>query len=284
MSAVSVVIPVFNRAHVVARAIDSALAQNAAGCAVDVIVVDDGSSDDLAGALRPYGDRVTCIRHVSNAGAAAARNTGVAAAAGDYVAFLDSDDEWLPQKLATQLAAMHREQWAASCTAYFLARQGAAEFVSPRIKTGPLALADLVWGCFVSPGSTLMFERRVFADVGPLDTTLGRLEDWDWLLRYARTRGLGFIAEPLARIHVSPHTNTAPVLAAIEALRGKHAAGLDARDRRHFEAALDLEKAAAFYRGGSMTQAVPAFVRSLARSPITHPALAAVLHNRWTRL
>jgi glycosyltransferase involved in cell wall biosynthesis len=283
VTTVSVIIPVFNRAHLVASAVGSVLAQKCENCDVRVVVVDDGSSDDLAEALRPYGARVSCIRHDKNAGAAAARNTGVGAVTGEYVAFLDSDDEWLPSKLARQIELMRQHRWVASCTAYYLSRPGTPEIISPRIETGQISLADLVWGCFVSPGSTLMFERSIFADVGPLDATLGRLEDWDWLLRYARTRSLGFIAEPLARIHVSPQSNAAPVLAAIDALRSKHSASLGARDRRHFEAALDLEMAAAFYRTGRPGRAVPAFLRSLARAPFAHPALAAVLHNRSAR-
>jgi glycosyltransferase involved in cell wall biosynthesis len=283
VTTVSVVIPVFNRAHLVATAIDSVLKQEWHDCAVDIIVVDDGSSDDLTGALARYRGQVTCVRHERNAGAAAARNTGVAAARGDYVAFLDSDDEWLPRKLARQIGLMREFHWPASCTAYYLSRSGAADFVSPRMDSALLSRADLVWGCFVSPGSTLVFERAVFSEVGPLDTQLGRLEDWDWLLRYAAQRELAFIAEPLARIHVSPHTNAAAVLAAIEALRTKHSAGLAPRDRRHFAAALDLEKAAAFYRSGRLVSAVPALLKSLVRAPVTHPALAAVLHNRSAR-
>jgi glycosyltransferase involved in cell wall biosynthesis len=276
---VSVVIPAFNRAHVIRRAINSVLNQQC-DHSVDILVVDDGSSDDLAGALRPYDGKVSLTRHDKNAGAAAARNTGVAASRGEYVAFLDSDDEWLPGKLARQVGLMQAQRWAASCTAYYLAKSGAPEFTSPRIGSGLLSLSDLVWGCFVSPGSTLVFERSVFGDVGPLDTKLGRLEDWDWLLRYTKARDLAFIAEPLSRIHVSPHTNTASVLAAINALDAKHSGSLGARDRRHFAAALDMERAAAFYRSGRLAKAIPAFVRSWVRSPIAHPALAAVLHNR----
>jgi glycosyltransferase involved in cell wall biosynthesis len=275
--------PVYNRAQVVVPAIESVLAQTCAGCTVELIVVDDGSSDDLAGALRPYAGRLTLIHHGSNAGAAAARNTGVAAATGDYVAFIDSDDEWLPGKLARQLEAMKAQGWAASCTAYYLVRLGAAQILSPGLSTGALSQDELVWGCFISPGSTLMFERGLFAEVGPLDTTLGRLEDWDWLLRYARTRSLGFMAEPLARIHVTPYANVTPVLAAIAALRAKHSKVLGARDRRHFEAALDFETAATFYRAGRRGRAALALLKSFARAPLQHRAAAAVLHNLWAR-
>jgi glycosyltransferase involved in cell wall biosynthesis len=283
LTSITVVIPAFNRAHLIATAIESVLKQDRSDHVMDIIVVDDGSTDDLAGALRPFGAQVTCIRHLNNSGAAAARNTGVAAARGEYIACLDSDDEWLPGKLQKQLTLMRQRQWALSCTAYYLCRAGAAEIISPRLKSGMLALSDLVWGCFVSPGSTLMFERRLFEEVGPFDTGLRRLEDWDWLLRCAGKHDLAFISEPLARIHVAMNATAAGVLGSIEILRGKHAAALAARDRRHFEAALELETAAAFYRTGEWQKALPALLRSVARSPLRHPALMAVLHNRLVR-
>jgi glycosyltransferase involved in cell wall biosynthesis len=276
---ISAVVPVFNRAHVVARAIDSALRQVCDG-AIEVILVDDGSSDDLDAALKPYRNRVTLIRHARNSGAAAARNTGVAAASGDYVAFLDSDDAWLPGKLARQTEAMRKNKWTASCTAFQLVRPGAPDIVAPRYAEGPLRLADLVWGCFVSPGSTLVFERGVFDEIGPLDTRLGRLEDWDWLLRYTQTNTLGFIAEPLARIAASAHCDADAVLSALETLRVKHSPQLERRDRRSFAAALDFERAGALYRAGNRASALPMLLRSCLRSPLGHPALSAVLHNR----
>ena len=279
MTDVSVIIPVFNRARTVGRAIDSVLRQNWPHGAIDLIVVDDGSSDDLADALRTYGNRLRCIRHARNVGAAAARNTGIAAASGDYIAFLDSDDEWLPEKLAAQIAAMRARAWRASCTAYFLVGEGVADLVSPWSIADCLTLADMVWGCFVSPGSTLVVERTVFDEIGSLDASLGRLEDWDWLLRYTFLEPLGFIPEPLARVHVSTHANAAPVLAAIEVVRAKHLSSLSPRDRAHFAAALDFEKAAALYRAGQYGRAIPPFLKSWSRSPLHHPPLRAVLHN-----
>jgi glycosyltransferase involved in cell wall biosynthesis len=284
MTIVSAIVPVFNRAHVVGRAVESALAQaKAVDCTIDVIVVDDGSTDDLESALGPYADRVSRIRHACNRGAAAARNTGIAAASGDYIALLDSDDEWLPDKLAKQLAIMRRHRWRASCAAFYLQRSQGSQIVSPRYATGPLDIADLVWGCFVSPGSTLVFERSVFAEVGLLDTQLGRLEDWDWLLRYAHENKLGFIDQPLARIKASSYQDSAAVLSAIEIIRAKHWPNLSPRDRRRFDAALDLERAAALYRGGHQIAALPLAMRSLVRAPLRHEALAAILHNRLAR-
>ena len=94
---VSVIIPTFNRASVIARAVESVIVQLADGD--ELIVVDDGSTDDTARALARFGPRVRLIS-VENGGAGRARNRGVSEARGDLVAFLDSDDEWMPGKLA----------------------------------------------------------------------------------------------------------------------------------------------------------------------------------------
>ncbi len=280
MTSVSVVIPVYNRAHSIRRSVDSALAQGEGTPAVNVIVVDDGSSDNLEAALAPYGDKVLLLRHQSNAGAAAARNTGVTAATGEFVAFLDSDDVWLPGKLSAQLAAMRDGGWRASCTSYRLFREGKKPLISPRYRSGALGLDDLVWGCFVSPGTTLVFERAIFSEIGPLFTGLTRLEDWDWLLRFCDRYPLGFVGEPLAEIAASSFSDATKLLAAIEMLRARRLPGLAQRLQRPFSAALDMEKAAALFRAGSRFGAVLPLISSLLRAPIGHKGVAAIVHNR----
>src|SRR5437763_447547 len=100
MKTVSVIIPAYNFARYVPEAIDSVLAQTYAP--FEVIVVDDGSTDDTPKVLAAYGNRIRAIRQV-NQGVAAARNTGLAAAGGEYVAFIDSDDTWEPRKLQLQM-------------------------------------------------------------------------------------------------------------------------------------------------------------------------------------
>lgn len=104
-AAISVVIPTFNRAHLIGATIESILQQTAP--AAEIIVVDDGSTDDTAGALAPFGSRLEVIRR-ANSGDLASRNAGLARAQGALVAFCDSDDLWRPDHLARSLAAWER--------------------------------------------------------------------------------------------------------------------------------------------------------------------------------
>ena len=172
--------------------------------------------------------------------------------------------------------------WQASCTAYRLSRFG-REIVSPRCPTGTLQFDDLAWGCYVSPGSTLIARRSLFAEVGPIDTTLRRLEDWDWLLRYAERYPLGFLAQPLARIEPSGPPNLLAARAAIESIREKHQSRMNAGARRNFLAGLDIERAALHYRYGERAAALLAIMKSLVRAPLNNRALAAILHNKFLR-
>lgn len=285
MPAVTVIIPVFNRAHIVERAIASVFAQDVPfdGWSINVVVVDDGSTDDLHEALRRFGGSVTCIRHGRNKGAAAARNSGVAAAEGEYIAFLDSDDTWLSGKLAAQIGFMEAHGHLASCTAYLLKRPNMPEILSPRYPTGLLGPSDIAWGCFVSPGSTLVCRRETFAEVGMYDEELRRLEDWDWLLRYTKLHLLGFLAQPLARIEVAPHAKATILFAALDRLEARYINALPPCERRNFAAALCIERAAVLYRGGHLFSSLMALVKSLYLQPFGNAALAAVLHNRLWR-
>jgi glycosyltransferase involved in cell wall biosynthesis len=282
MPSISVIIPIWNRAHSVGKAIESVLSQALPdGYSLEILVVDDGSSDAPHTTLARFGDRIRLLRHPTNLGAAAARNTGCEAAGGEYIAFLDSDDWWLPGKLVAQMAFMREQNFDVSCTAYLLER-GPGEFiVSPRLRTAGLALSDTVWGCFIGPGSTLLCKTAIFRDIGPLDTTLRRLEDWDWLMRLTRRRRLGFLAEPLAGVEPSTGTDPTVVLAALERIAAKHLSELTGTDRRHFKAAYHMQRGAALMpsdKGVAMGE----LLLSFGLSPFNR-ALLAVLHNRLAR-
>src|SRR5207253_2812039 len=102
---VSTVIPAYRASRTIGRAVDSLLSQTRPPD--EIVIVDDGSPDDLAAAVKPYGDRVQLLRKV-NGGAASARNLGIESARGDLIGFLDADDYWEPSKLERQLDILQR--------------------------------------------------------------------------------------------------------------------------------------------------------------------------------
>jgi GT2 family glycosyltransferase len=182
---VSVVIPTFNRRELVRQAVASVCAQRAAEC--EIIVVDDGSADGTAEALRAeFGAQIRLIR-TENRGVAAARNLGVASSRGELIAFLDSDDLWLPDKVAAQLAFCAEHPGAAICqTEEIWMRNGVR--VNPcahhRKPSGDIFEPSLRL-CLVSP-SAVMLRRSLFEGVGGFDESLAVCEDYDLWLRIAR--------------------------------------------------------------------------------------------------
>lgn len=270
---VSVVIPVYNRADLIARAVQSALSQSYRS--IEVIVVDDASTDGTGGVLAGLADpRLRCLEHPVNRGAAAARNTGVAAARGEYIAFLDSDDVWFPDKLARQVAAMRGQppEIAGHVCGYDCRRDGyPARRVVPDWTPRNFRRRQL-YGCTCGPGTTLLCRRAMFTTVGPFDEELRRLEDWDWLLRIAE-KGYRLLGSPeiLARVEVSAANTRRGVDAAIERIRRRHlaqAARQGAAARRIFEASLHIESAAAAFGDRAYAHAVLAVLRSLACYPL----------------
>ncbi|HQL63938.1 MAG TPA: glycosyltransferase family 2 protein [bacterium] len=205
----SVVIPVYNSASTLGRAIRSVQSQTFQD--FEVIVVDDGSSDSSEMICRTTGDaRIRYFRHEMNRGAAAARNTGIRAAQGEYVAFLDSDDEWLPAKLESQRRVMNespsRVGGVVTWTYIHLRDEGL--ILTNRVEIGPSLRKDLSLGCCFNPGSSLMVRREVYNQVGMYDESLRRHEDWDWLFRFADRFTLEVVRQPLVRVY---RGNTPPI-------------------------------------------------------------------------
>ena len=126
---VSVVIPTYNRAYIVGRTIESVLAQTYSP--VEILVIDDGSTDDTPAVVGRFGDRVRYIRQ-PNGGVAVARNHGFAEARGEFVALLDSDDEWLPWKLEAQVAFLRRHPELGMCWTDMIAVDDDGRLVSPK--------------------------------------------------------------------------------------------------------------------------------------------------------
>jgi glycosyltransferase involved in cell wall biosynthesis len=193
---ISAVIPTFNRRGFVCEALGSVLAQR--GVAFETIVVDDGSTDGTAAALeREFGARIRVV-HSEHRGVAAARNLGVASSCGELIAFLDSDDLWLSEKLATQVAFFRTHPEAEICqTEEVWVRNGVR--VNPRARhrkpSGDIFEPSLRL-CLVSP-SAVMLRRRLFERAGGFDEHLPACEDYDLWLRIARDTPVWLVEQPL---------------------------------------------------------------------------------------
>ena len=196
MTAVSVVIPTFNRAQEVRRAIFSVLSQTHNH--YEIIVVDDGSTDGTGSHLAPLAGVIKYRAHATNRGVSAARNTGIKAARYPLISFLDSDDHWLPQKLAIQIR-FHEENpdALASQTEELWMRRGRR--VNPgrrhRKPSGEIFVPSLRL-CLVSP-SAVMIRRQLLDEVGLFDESLPACEDYDLWLRIACRHAIHLIERPL---------------------------------------------------------------------------------------
>jgi glycosyltransferase involved in cell wall biosynthesis len=283
---ISVIIPLYNRREEIGRAVASALRQSHAPH--EIVVVDDASRDDSASAVAALGDRrIRLVRHERNRGAAAARNTGIAAAEGEWIALLDSDDEWEPEKLTRQLAALRAvpNTPAASVTGYVIRdyRTGEQRAFTPRPEDA--TLDALVWGCPLGVGSTLLARRAVFAEIGAFDPDLPRLEDWEWLLRYLPAHRLGVVPDPLTIVHKASDPSRAQVFASLARIRARHRDDWYRRSwiaGRKFDSTLLVEEAAAAHYAGANGRAAALALKAFAAYPL-RPGLLSLLARRSLR-
>ena len=192
---VSVIIPTFNRGWVLKEAIDSVLAQDFKD--FELIVVDDGSTDNTPQILDAYHQDLMVIRQ-PNLGVSAARNRGIAAAGGGLIAFLDSDDLWLPRKLSRQVDFFNSNPDAViNQTEEIWIRNGVR--VNPKTRhhkfSGMIFERSLAL-CLVSP-SAVMMRRSLFDEIGLFDENLPACEDYDLWLRISWRYPVHLIETPL---------------------------------------------------------------------------------------
>lgn len=214
---ISTVIPTRNRPLLVERAVKSALAQTFKE--IEVIVMIDGSDASTRAVLAEINDpRLKCIELQIPGGAAAARNAGVFEAAGEWIAFLDDDDEWLPQKLERQIEVANLSQYEFPIVASRLtARSPKGDYIRPTrflslsepISEYLLARNSLFQGEGLIQTSVLLTKKKLLQQV-PFRTDLQRHQDWDWLLRVSNLADVGieFVSEPLAIWYVDEKRKT----------------------------------------------------------------------------
>lgn len=201
---ITIVIPTYNHERFLVDAVKSALAQTYP--LIEIIVVDDGSTDNTPVVMAPYTDQVTYIRQ-ANRGLSGARNTGILAARGEFIALLDADDYWERCYLRTTHTALTVDSGLAAVHTgmHFVDAQGTVQ-AQPGIATVPddQMYDRLLDGEFFAPSAVLV-RRWAFAAVGLFDLELRASEDWEMWLRVARSYRFGGIAEPLLnyRVHGS---------------------------------------------------------------------------------
>jgi glycosyltransferase involved in cell wall biosynthesis len=301
---VSVVIPAYNSERFVDEAIDSVLRQSHQR--IEVIVVDDGSTDGTAARVRAYGDRVRYV-HQANAGVGAARNRGLALATGDYIAFLDDDDVWQPEKLEVQveIAARNPESGLIACDGV---RFSEANIVPGRLLsrwvldaiagsatgevTGRLYREAIRSNPIASP-SQMLVPRRVVTEIGPMITERDDAEDWDYTLRIALRHPITMHQHSLVsyRMHDDSRSGRQSERQFVWAVWGlrllaRHQ-GLCAPDDRAFvsrarrQAIRDYAYGAYCHAHRHDAKAARRFLRWLFRQAPAEPAVAVALLATW---
>ncbi|MCX5746283.1 MAG: glycosyltransferase family A protein [Proteobacteria bacterium] len=262
----SAIIPTYNRRDDVVLAVRSALAQSYPADALEVIVVDDGSTDGTDEVLaRTFGDQIRSLRKV-NGGASSARNHGVAAAQGSYLAFLDSDDEWLPTKIAKQVAYLEH------AVGYGMVVTDVEHMRPDRVGVGVYhrrqqlpedghVLRHVVRNPALTPASA-MVTRAAYDDVGGFDERLRTAEDLDFHLRLAARWPIGVIEETLTRA-MRDHDGLSTLgrtyqdyLEVIERFLEEHGDLLTARDRNEALLEAYLRNARGLLWDGAIVDAI----------------------------
>jgi len=201
MPEVSVVVPTYNRASVLPRCLNSITNQTFKN--FEIIVVDDCSTDNTKQVTQEYDEeRLEYIRHNKNKGGAVARNTGIEAASGQYTAFLDSDDEWLPKKLEKQMEVFNNgsDQVGAVYTGHYIIDSNSRRQGRPPTARGDIYEKQLMYDQ-VNPTSTVVVKKCCFEDAGKFDPDLPARQDYDLWIRLSEEYDFDYVPEPLAKIH-----------------------------------------------------------------------------------
>lgn len=192
--AVSVVIPVHNRAWAIRRAVDSVIAQKSQP--VEIIVVDDASTDDTRDLLKAYGQKITVISQTENKGVSAARNLGILHASGNWIALLDSDDQWKEDRLSHQIAYLKKNPFyeILQCDEIWIRNGKRVNKRRYHEKKEGWIWADSLERCMISP-SCVMISKKLLEKHGLFDMLMPACEDYDLWLRITRQHLVGLNPE-----------------------------------------------------------------------------------------
>lgn len=194
---VSVIIPTYNRSELLKKAIESL--ENQSHQNFEIIIIDDCSTDDTAEVVRGMDDeRIIYLRHDTNKGGSEARNTGIKQATGSFIGFLDSDDQWLPDKLERQLKQFEGQP---DVGVVYTGVQVVDEHNQPTRKIVPAYKGEILPKLFesncIDTTSSVLVKREVLDQVQGFDASLPSCQDWDLYIRLAQVTKFDFVKESL---------------------------------------------------------------------------------------
>lgn len=279
MPVVSVIITAWNRRATIERAIDSVLRQSIQD--FEIVLVDDASTDDLESLVVEKGwPKLRYIRNAVNRGIGGAKNVGVEAAKGRYIAFLDSDDAWMPTKLERQVAALEKTRQQLSFTEIYIVRQGSDR----RVRRAPRRVGNwfksLLLGETFSLGSTLLATRECFHKVGLFDERIKRMQDRDWLIRYfGMFDDIVLVDEPLAVVINSGWPSSATVRNSLDRLLEANRDRVASHGETYlswFRSSIAFEMAVVEFRNREYLESGRSFLRAVG----TYPPYGAYMARR----
>lgn len=281
---VSVIIPTYNRAELVRRAIQSALEQTFQD--YEVIVVDDGSTDntrEVVGEFVKQDQRVKFIQHETNKGVSAARNTAILQARGEYIAFLDSDCTWAPEKVEKQLKAFAEggtKLGAVAAEIFLISRKD--KIPKKRIGVSGDIYKKLLAGVWPGGPQTVVIKKECFEKVGLFDETFPAMEDLDLYLRIAKHYHFDIVAKPLVGVERKPDSLSLNSLAlfigmkrTLEKYQGEFPRFSPLRSRFAFSVGLEL------CRQGEMGQGRRYLLQAILANPRRIGMLPAVIASMF---
>ncbi|MFC2157980.1 glycosyltransferase family 2 protein [Acidobacteriota bacterium] len=281
---VSVVIPTFNRAGVIERCIKSVQDQTYRD--FEIVVVDDASKDNTAEVVEKIQDeRIRYIKLEKNTGPSQSRNIGIEKSRGKYIAFLDDDDEWLPEKLEVQVRIFDEadEKIGAVYSAFWRIQKNKRLYIpSKKIKKKEGDLLDNVLKRYMIGTPAILVRKDVLDEVGYFDAELRALVDWDLWIRIARAYHFRFVDKPLTVSYyskVSVSANRMNVIAAYEVLLKKHADII--MKNRSVLAKIYLRMGNAYSHSGKASEGRSYFFLSLRNNPFKPSAWAGFLASIW---
>ncbi len=222
---VSVILPTFNRANLLDRAVQSVLRQTFKD--FELIIVDDGSTDDTIKLVESYEDnRIVFAPHKYNQGVSAARNTGITVARSELIAFQDSDDEWLPEKLERQVKAIKNSNCEmVLCTLVRTNQSGIFRFPTPELMVSPNIFSTALELHPYGFPQTWLVKKELLELAGLFDVSLSIWEDWDLLLRLSKLTKVYQIGDVLVKSFQTPDSlsqDYSSRVAAIKYIEGKY--------------------------------------------------------------